>query len=107
MDSAFCLVKNLKILRARHQLTQEEFAAVAGFNYKYYQEIESGRKKQVLLETVDRLAEAYGVESADLIRSDPPSDSKLSKPKMALPKKKWRVGAKSKDPVPSSKKRKI
>lgn len=77
----------------RHGVTQEEFAAISGFNYKYYQEIESGRKKQVLLETVDRLADAYGIESSELIRETPPAHTTLSKPVLPLPQKKWRKGA--------------
>jgi hypothetical protein len=35
----------LKELRQRHGLTQEEFAEYAGISYKYYQQIEAGRKK--------------------------------------------------------------
>jgi transcriptional regulator with XRE-family HTH domain len=89
------LIANLKALRLRHNLTQEEFAALSGFNYKYYQEIESGRKKQVLLETVDRLAEAYGVEPGALLTKTPPPDTVLLKPHTPLPQKKWRKGAKS------------
>jgi transcriptional regulator with XRE-family HTH domain len=93
--SATRLVTNLKALRRKHDLTQEEFAAIAGFNYKYYQEIESGRKQQVLLETVDRLAEAYGVEPSELIRDTPPPETRLVRPTVPLPLRKWRKGAKS------------
>jgi transcriptional regulator with XRE-family HTH domain len=35
-------------------LTQEEFAEHAGLSYKFYQQIESGRKKQVWLQPLDR-----------------------------------------------------
>ncbi len=95
MSSVSSLIFNLKALRLRHDITQEEFALIAGFNYKYYQEIESGRKKQVLLETVDRLAHAYGVKPADLIQETPPARTKLIKPSLPLPKKHWRKGPKS------------
>jgi transcriptional regulator with XRE-family HTH domain len=73
------LITNLKALRLRHDITQEEFASISGFNYKYYQEIESGRKKQVLLETLDRLAEAYGIEPSELIKDAVPARTKLVK----------------------------
>lgn len=88
------LITNLKALRLRHDITQEEFASISGFNYKYYQEIESGRKKQVLLETLDRLATAYGVEPGELIGETPPNNTVLVKPALPLPQKKWRKGAK-------------
>ena len=96
MQSVGRLISNLKALRLRHGITQEEFAVISGFNYKYYQEIESGRKKQVLLETVDRLAHAYSIEPADLIQVKPPARTKLIKPSLPLPKKKGRKGPKSK-----------
>lgn len=93
MPSARRLIANLKALRLRYDLTQEEFASIAGFNYKYYQEIESGRKQQVLLETLDRLAAAYGVEPGELIAKTPPIVTNLAQPALPLPKKKWRKGA--------------
>ena len=95
MRSVRRLIENLKALRVRHGITQEEFAAIAGFNYKYYQEIESGRKKQVLLETVDRLAEAYGLEPFELIGEKPPAKTRLIKPVLPIPEKKWRKGARA------------
>jgi DNA-binding XRE family transcriptional regulator len=38
------LLKRLKQLRKNAGLTQEQFAERAGISYKYYQQIESGRK---------------------------------------------------------------
>ncbi|RRJ97598.1 XRE family transcriptional regulator [Opitutaceae bacterium TAV4] len=90
MGSVHRLVENLKLLRQQHGLTQEEFAAIAGFNYKYYQEIESGRKKQVLLETVDRLADAYTIKPSALIDDAVPDPTSLAKPRFPLPQKRWR-----------------
>jgi len=74
------LCKRLKELRKRHSLTQEEFAQIAGLSYKHYQMIESGRKKQIWLETVGRLAEAYGLESWELLGPTLPENTKLAKP---------------------------
>ena len=48
-------------------LTQQEFAALAGFDYKFYQYVESPRKKQFWLETADRIAAAYGMELWQLL----------------------------------------
>jgi transcriptional regulator with XRE-family HTH domain len=74
------LCQRLRELRSRHGLTQEEFSQIAGMSYKHYQQIESGRKKQVWLETVGRLATAYGLETWELIGAELPKDTELAKP---------------------------
>lgn len=61
------LLTNLKQLRQTHELTQEEFAERSGFSYKYYQAVEAGRKKELRLSTVERLAEAYQLEVCELL----------------------------------------
>lgn len=68
-----------KEFRNKHGLTQEEFAAIAGFGQKYYQQIESGNKKQIWLETVERLAAAYGLEAWQFLSPSFPSKTKLAK----------------------------
>lgn len=73
------LGKRLKELRTEHNLTQEEFGAIAGFSQKYYQQIESGNKKQIWLETVERLAAAYHLEAWQLLAPAYPSKTTLSK----------------------------
>lgn len=71
----------LRELRDKHDLTQEEFGAIAGFSQKHYQQIESGNKKQIWLETVERLAAAYGLEAWQLLAPTFPTKTKLaSKP---------------------------
>lgn len=76
------LGERLRELRDKHGLTQEEFGAIAGFSQKHYQQIESGNKKQIWLETVERLAAAYGLEVWQLLAPTFPSKTKLaSKPK--------------------------
>jgi len=57
-------------------LTQEAFAEKYGFSYKYYQKLESGRKKQIWLGTVERLAKAFGLEAWELLA---PKEPKLGK----------------------------
>ncbi len=73
------LSKRLKELRVQHGLTQEEFGAIAGFSQKYYQQIESGNKKQIWLETVERLAAAYGLDAWQLLSPTFPAKTKLAK----------------------------
>ncbi|MDX8415123.1 helix-turn-helix domain-containing protein [Intestinicryptomonas porci] len=48
-----------KQLRLQKGLTQEQFAEYAGFNYKFYQNIESARQKYMRIDTVERLAQAF------------------------------------------------
>ncbi len=72
------LCKRLKELRKLHGLTQEEFASVAGFSYKFYQQIESGRKKHIRLDTVERLAEAYQLDVAEILAKSFPESSVLN-----------------------------
>ena len=53
------LLKRLKQLRKAHGLTQEQFAECAGISYKYFQAVEAGRKRDLRLSTVERLAENW------------------------------------------------
>ena len=61
------LLANIRQLRRASGLTQEEFAEQAGFSYKYYQAVEAGRKRDLRISTLDRLAEAYRVDVAELL----------------------------------------
>ena len=51
----------------RANLTQEQLSEVAGFNLKFYQQIESGRKAQLKVETVERLGRPFGLEPWQLL----------------------------------------
>jgi transcriptional regulator with XRE-family HTH domain len=64
------LLKRLKYLRKRAGLTQEEFAERAGMSYKHYQQIEAGRKADLRLSTLERLARAHGIKLSSLFRED-------------------------------------
>ncbi|WP_343226904.1 helix-turn-helix transcriptional regulator [Luteolibacter flavescens] len=62
------LLKRLKALRVQRGLTQERFAESAGISYKYYQAVEAGRKQDLRLSTLERLAKAHGLEPWELLR---------------------------------------
>ena len=64
------LLKRLKGLRERFGLTQEKFAELSGISYKYYQQIEAGRKPDLRLSTLERLASAYHLEAWELLLPD-------------------------------------
>jgi len=61
------LLSRLRQLRKRHDLTQEQFAELSGISYKYYQAVEGGRKTELRLSTVERLAVAYGIEAWQML----------------------------------------
>jgi transcriptional regulator with XRE-family HTH domain len=61
------LVKRLKELRKIHGVTQEKFSERTGISYKYYQAIETGVKKELRISTLERLADAYGIEVWELL----------------------------------------
>jgi transcriptional regulator with XRE-family HTH domain len=58
---------NLVRLRDRHNLTQEQAASLVGVGYKYYQAVEAGRRSQIRLVTLDKLARAFGLPGAALL----------------------------------------
>jgi transcriptional regulator with XRE-family HTH domain len=61
------LVRRLRELRKIHRITQEEFSERTGISYKYYQAVETGVKKELRISTLERLAEAYGIEVWQLL----------------------------------------
>lgn len=61
------LLWRLKALRGERGWTQEKFAEVAGMSYKYYQAVEAGRKRDLRLSTLERLAKGHGMESWQLL----------------------------------------
>jgi len=61
------LLGRLRALRDARGLTQEQFAEKSGISYKYYQAVEAGRKKDLRLSTLDRLAKAHGLETWQLL----------------------------------------
>ncbi|MDB6077753.1 MAG: transcriptional regulator [Akkermansiaceae bacterium] len=67
----------VKQLREASGLTQEKFAERAGLDYKYYQHIEAGRKPNLGMETLLKLAKGTGRELWELLNFD-------SAPQLAL-----------------------
>jgi transcriptional regulator with XRE-family HTH domain len=78
------LLGRLKALRVARGLTQEEFAEQSGISYKYYQAVEAGRKQDLRLSTLDRLAKAHGLETWQLLL--PGGGASDEKPKDRAPR---------------------
>jgi transcriptional regulator with XRE-family HTH domain len=62
----------VKQLRLEQGLTQEKFAENAGLDYKYYQHVEAGRRPNLGLETMLKLAKGCGLELWELLKFDGP-----------------------------------
>jgi DNA-binding XRE family transcriptional regulator len=71
-EAAQFLRTRLKELRAASALTQEEFAELARIPYKVYQHIEAGRRVNPQLETLEKMAKAFGLTVNDLFAYDMP-----------------------------------
>ena len=61
------LIVRLRELRKRHSLTQEQFSELSGVAYKYYQLIEIGKRIDLRLSTLEKLASAYGIGVSELL----------------------------------------
>lgn len=64
------LTRKLKASRLDLGLTQEAFAERANLSYKYYQSLESGARRHVRITTVDKLADALGVPTWELLHPE-------------------------------------
>ena len=57
----------VKQVREASGLTQEQFAERAGLDYKYYQHVEAGRKPNLGMETLLKIAKGTGLELWELL----------------------------------------
>ncbi len=64
------LLARVRELREARGLSQEAFAEKAGLTYKYYQHVEAGRKRDIRMSTVEKLAKACGLELWQLLQLD-------------------------------------
>lgn len=64
------LLARVRELREARGLSQEAFAEKAGLTYKYYQHVEAGRKRDLRISTVEKLAKACSMELYDLLNFD-------------------------------------
>mgnify|MGYP001544464764 FL=1 len=69
-DTAKRLIARVKELRETLSLSQEAFAERAGMDYKYYQHVEAGRRRDIRFSTLVKLAKACGLELYELLNFD-------------------------------------
>jgi len=73
------LAERLRSLRKQRSFTQEQFAEAAGLSYKYYQQIEAGRKRDLRLSTLTKIAGALRIEVSELLSAALPKAVKPAK----------------------------
>jgi len=66
------LAKRLRALREQAGLTQEGFAERAGISYKVYQSFEAGRRWNLEMKTVIKLAEIHRLSLSELFAARTP-----------------------------------
>lgn len=67
MDMRKLVGRNVKRLRQKKGLTQEQFAEVSGFSQQYISSLERGQRNPTVV-TLYELATALGVGHVDLLR---------------------------------------
>jgi len=86
------LIARLRELRKRHSLSQEQCSELAGISYKYYQLVEGGRRIDLRLSTLQKLAAGYGIHVHELLAPEMP---KTRIPKAIPSKRRGRPPAKT------------
>lgn len=66
-DTAKRLLARIRALREAHGLSQEAFAERAGLAYKHYQQVEAGRKFDIRLSTLIKMADGLGLTLSELV----------------------------------------
>jgi len=69
-DTAKRLQMRIRALRKAHGLTQEVFAERAGLTYKHYQHVEAGRKFDIQLSTLIKIAQGLDLSLRELVDFD-------------------------------------
>jgi transcriptional regulator with XRE-family HTH domain len=69
-DIAKRLLARVKSLRLSLGLSQEAFAEKVGLGYKYYQSVEAGRRRDLRLSTLEKLAKGCDLRLWQLLNFD-------------------------------------
>jgi transcriptional regulator with XRE-family HTH domain len=68
MDMRKLVGRNVRRIRQKKGLTQEQFSEVSGFSQQYISSLENGQRNPTVV-TVHELAVALGVSHLELLRS--------------------------------------
>ncbi|MBC2596465.1 helix-turn-helix transcriptional regulator [Ruficoccus amylovorans] len=76
MNSVERVAQRSRELRQKHGMTQQELAELADMSEKFLQQIESCRKKEIWVSTVERIARAFSLEAHEFLAPTLPTKSK-------------------------------
>jgi transcriptional regulator with XRE-family HTH domain len=76
------IASRLRVLRQRHELTQEQMATLLGTDVKWYQRIEWSAK-DVRASTIERLARVFGISPLEFLAERLPETTVKAPPKKA------------------------
>jgi transcriptional regulator with XRE-family HTH domain len=77
MDMRMLVGRNVKRIRQKKGLTQEQFAEISGFSQQYISGLERGQRNPTVV-TLYELAMALGVSHMELVR---PTSRELKRPR--------------------------
>jgi len=69
MDMRALVGRNVRRVRERVKMTQEQFAEKSGFSQQYISDLERGRRNPTIV-TLYELAQALGVSHVELVKPD-------------------------------------
>jgi len=69
MDMRKLVGRNVRRVRVRKDLTQEQFAEISGFSQQYISDLERGLRNPTIV-TLFEIAQALGVSHVELVRPD-------------------------------------
>jgi len=61
------LARRIRELRKRKGLTQEQLSELSGIDYKHVQLLESARTPAAKIDTIEKLAKAFGMTPSQLL----------------------------------------
>jgi len=76
MDMRALVGRNVRRVRLRKGLTQEQFAEISGFSQQYISSLEQGRRNPTIV-TLYELSTALGVSHVELVRPSRRSRDKV------------------------------
>lgn len=60
--------KRLRLLREKHNMTQEQLAQASGLDYKYIQRLEGKTPSSPTLNSLSKIAQAFSITLSELLR---------------------------------------
>ena len=63
------LAYNMRLLRSKKNISQEDFADICGLHRTYISDIER-ETRNVSIDNIEKIAEAFGISASELLKED-------------------------------------